>query len=251
MKTSRLIFFARLYPVLPMGLVLLAMLVGVSGGAQDRRGESPPGKKAGDQARGPRLGGDVWSSLSEEERRKLREVLRRVWSDPEVQNAREEVKNAAENYKKAVKAAVGKEDSKVAALLVKVQSENAGKARRLLPPGPPRPGDGKGERRSLAHLHIGGPDFLEKLSKEQRKQFLKAQAIAKDRPEVKDAWTELEKIRKKDDAIRKERLQAFTKLRRVSLQALLSVDPDLKDILPGGALHREQGKRSGKKKPAP
>ncbi len=259
MKTSCLKFRNRISTFLISAGALL-VLSGVSdGGAQERdSGKARKGadtrKKDADTRKmkrdshggGKRPGTAVWNSLSEEERKKLREVLRRVWSDPEVQSAREEVKNAAENYKNAVKTAVGNEDPLVAKLLVKVQSENAGNVSQLLPGRPPFPGDGKGERRGSEHLLVGPPGFLERLTEEQRRKFLKAQAIAKDSPAVKDAFKELDKIREKDESFRKERLQAFKKLRKASYQALLSVDPELKEFLPKGNFQRKGRKHPEK-----
>ncbi len=250
MKTSCLKFYARI----SRSLILMGALVILSGVSEVFSQERDAGKSRKDadsrkmkkdsRGSGKRPGSAVWNSLSEEESKKLREVLRRVWADPEVQSAREEVKNAAENYKKAVKNAVGEEDPLVAKLLVKVQSENAGNMSQLLPTRHPFPGEGKGDRRGAEHLLIGPPGFLEKLTEEQRRKFLKAQAIAKDRPAVKEALKDLEKIRKKDESFRKERLQAFMKLRKAGYQALLSVDPELKDILPKG-----EPPRAGRKRP--
>lgn len=247
MKTIYSIFFIRVVGIFFLGISLpgLSTLDAQDGDKSGDKKKKPPIRKKHDSKISPmRIGGDIWGSISEKERKKLREVLTRVWANPEVQSAREEVKNAAENYKEAVKNAVGNEDPLVAKLLVRVQAENEGRLKRLLPDRHPHHGGGAGERRGPEQMLMGPPGFLDRLSKEDRKKFLKAQLLAKEEPAVKEALKELGKIRRKDDAFRKERLQAFMKLRRVSAEALLSIDPELKTILPKISSFRVKNKHS-------
>ena len=205
--------------------------------AQESRGDQARKEEASRESkreshRGNPVGKRGWNNLSEEQQARLREAFRRAWADPEVLSAREEVKNAAKNYSNAVKRAVLKNDPSVAELLDKVQAENEGKVKQLLTNRMQHSGAGPGEKHPGGHFQIGPPGFLEKLSKEDRQKVLKAQAIARDLPEVKAVLMELEEIRAKEEDFRKERTKIFMKLRRTSRHALLSVDPDLEKILP-------------------
>jgi hypothetical protein len=101
---------------------------------------------------------------------------------------------------------------------------------------------------------MGPPGFLEKLSKEDRERFTKAEAVARGSDGVKVALRELESIQKEDELFRDRRLEAHRRMRKELIAAMVSADPGLKEMLqewdfPSGGKASRKGKgpeKSGK-----
>ncbi len=212
----------------------LSLLTGpFSGMAQDKEGGKPRVWEKKDREKI-----QAWESLSPEQREKLREALRGVWTDPAVINAREEVKHATEAYQAAIKAAVERADPTVSDLLSKVQ----GSGMMALPPdGPNGPGSsgtpGGASNRGFDQ-QIRPPGFLDGLSPEARVKFRKTEEEAMNSDAVKAARSELDRIRGEDEALRRERVEAHRKLRKVTVEEMIRIDPSIaamqKRLLDGG-----------------
>lgn len=196
---------------------------------------------------------EAWESLSPEQREKLREALRLVWTDPAVINAREEIKHASDAYQAAIKSAVEKADPSVAEVLAKIQG--AGGMGPVVPGGPggmTMPGgpgsSGGGPSRGFDE-QIRPPGFLESLPPEDREKFRKAEAAALESEPVKAARAELAKIRDEDEALRRKRLEAHRKLRKVTVEEMIRIDPSIapvqKRLLEAGKGGLTDKKKSG------
>jgi len=205
---------------------------------------------------------EVWESLSDEQRDKLKQALRDVWTDPAVISAREEVKQAGDAYQESITAAVSRVDPSVAEVMTRIQRSNSGMAHEhiwgrpplaigqggkgVLPPlhapGPQEKGGsgsqekgGSGPRRGFDD-QIKPPGFLDNLPPEARDKFRRAEAAALDSEVVKAARSELEKIREEDEVLRRKRLEAHRKLRKITIDEMERIDPSIAEIrkkLPG------------------
>lgn len=185
---------------------------------------------------------EAWQSLDSEQREALREALRSVWTDPAVISAREEVKHASEAYQSAIKAAVERTDPEVAALLDKVRGpDKAGE-------GPGFPGSPGGPSRRGFDEQIKPPGFLESLSPEEREKFRKAEEEAKRSERVVAARAELAEIRKEDEALRRKRLEAHRRLRSVTLEEMIRIDPSVAAIQKRLDGDRHRGRKGGRDK---
>lgn len=189
----------------------------------------------------------AWESLGPEQREKLREALRNVWTDPAVINAREEVKHASEAYQAAIRSAVERADPEVAGLLAKIQSSGGMGSGMMGAPGTPGMMPPRGFEEQ-----IRPPGFLDELAPEMRARYSKAESAAMDADAVKSARKELNDIRKEDDNLRRRRIEAHRKLRKVTVEEMLRIDPGLAEIhkrlLEGGRPDRD--KKDSKKKNA-
>lgn len=235
--------YSRLLCVLPLAISLLVFSF------------------SGAQAQGPKKGAqhldekksELWESLSEEERKQLKEALRKVWSDPTVISARDEVQQASEAYHRAMKAAISRADPAAGKLLSKMNERGGG-----------APGDRMGERRGPGGPFsrrgdrpvgeiMGFPAALEGFSDEERTRFREAESKARAASAVKEVLAELASSRENDDAIRKGRLQLYQKLRKVMLAEMVKIDPEIEALVvklrPVGSGPRPGGKDSGR--PAP
>lgn len=186
---------------------------------------------------------EKWESLSQEDREKLREALREVWTDPAVLSAREEVKLASEAYQEAIRNAVGKADPSVAGLLKEMQAVNEGNGRaRVKGDGPVRFGP-----RGLEYS-AGPPAFLENLTPEERELFKEAEQKAQSDKSVIAARKELEALRERDEQIRRQKMEAHQKMRRAVLEVMFADNPELKSLQ--SRLDFTPGKGKGKGRPA-
>ncbi len=171
----------------------------------------------------------AWESLSPEQREKLREALRKVWTDPAVINAREEIKHASDAYQEAIRSAVEKADPSMAGVLAKLQGAGGmGSGGGMgMPGGPGEPGKGTGGSPRGFEEQIRPPGFLESLSPEDREKFRKAETAALESEAVKAAREELTRIREEDEALRRKRLEAHRKLRKVTFEEMVRIDPSI------------------------
>lgn len=227
-------------PLLPACFAVsgaLALLGALPVAAQEKE---EPKARAGEKKDRDKAG--AWESLSSEQREKLRETLRGVWTDPAVINAREEVKHASDAYQAAIKAAVEKTDPAMAELLSKVQgagmmgplpSGAPGNPGRNGGPGPVPGSPGRG-----FEPQIRPPGFLDSLPPEARDQFRKAEAAAIESESVKAVRAELDQIRQEDEALRRKRIEVHRKLRKVTVEEMIRIDPSIapmqKRLLEGG-----------------
>ena len=198
------------------------------------QGDASPGKGAagfgGKPKSGNAMGGQAWESLDEEQKRKLREALRDVWTDPAVLSAREEVKVASESYQRAIRNAISKVDPSVAEVLKELQSLNEGRTQERLGGGP---GGGPHVRmmpRRGGDYPIGPPSFLENLSEDERERFQKAEKEARESDVVQKVKEELEMIRKEDESLRKRKMEGLRKVRIAVLNEMVQIDPSLEDL---------------------
>ena len=141
-------------------------------------------------------------------------------------SAREEVKQASESYQAAIKAAVSKADPSVAEAMAKIQRSNSGMANSQIS-GPPH--IGMGLKRGFDD-QIKPPGFLDSLPAEAREKFRKTEETAMASDVVKAAKAELEKIREEDEALRRKRLEAHRKLRKITLDEMVRIDPSIGEI---------------------
>ncbi len=173
---------------------------------------------------------ELWESLSEEEREKLKQALREVWSDPTVISARAEVSQASEAYRDAVKAAINRADPSAAKVLGKLHALSGGP--------PDRKGDRRGPgfhmsprgERSIGES-MGFPAGLGDFSPEERARFREVEKEAKETAAVKAVIAELEARREKDEAVRKSKLELYRKLRKTVLAEMVKIDPKVEALV--------------------
>lgn len=247
-------------------LCLSLLLISLSGIAQEKEESSKTrvwGKKDREKVQ-------AWESLSPEQREKLREALRGVWTDPAVINAREEVKHATEAYQAAIKAAVERADPSVTDLLSKVQGAGmmgamspggpGGPGGPSGPGGPGGPGSPNGSPRRGFDQQIRPPGFLESLSPEAREKFRKTEEAAMDSEAVKAARAELDRIHEEDEALRRKRIEAHRNLRKVTVEEMIRIDPSVAEMQkrlldggrpPGNADKKKDSESKEKKSPGP
>ncbi|NRB76285.1 MAG: hypothetical protein HRU46_18140 [Verrucomicrobiales bacterium] len=170
---------------------------------------------------------EMWDSLSDEEKEKLRTALREVWTDPAVINARDEVKSAAEAYQKAIREAVSKADPSMAELMAKAEKSIEGRIHDRIG-GPPSGRSGMFRR--AGDYPMSPPGFAEKLSPEEQEKFRKAEEAAKETPEVKKAQAALRGLHKQDEEMRRKRLEAHRQMRQAVLTEMVKKDPSLKEL---------------------
>lgn len=84
----------------------------------------------------PPMRSDEYDKLPEEERKYIREALDKVWSRPEVMEARERTLKAHAELRQTIRRSLEKSDPKAAAILAKVEPSDPD-AERELPPLPP------------------------------------------------------------------------------------------------------------------
>ncbi len=213
-------------PALRLRRLLLPMAVLLVSGWGWSQEAEPPKKRDGEKG-GPRS--EMWKELEPGQREALREALREAWTDPAVINAREEVKQAGEAYQAAIKAAVERVDPSLVALLEKVQSVDGPWPGRG-PGGPQKPGGHAGGAGRGFDEQIKPPGFLDSLPPEAREQFRKAEEAALESEAVKSARADLARIREEDEALRRKRLEAHRKLRKVTLDEMVRADPSIAEI---------------------
>jgi len=227
-------------------------LVSSTGVAQNvpEQSEKKPNKEEKGRPGGFSENREKWERLSEQEREKLRVALRDVWADPAVLSAREEVNEATKAFQEAIRFAMTNADPAVAELLKEVQSPSRGP---LTGRSPGRPGGQK----HMGEGPTGPPAFFEKMTPEERAQFRKVEAKARESEAVLTIRKELEAIQKEDEQLRRKRMETYRKMRRVVLAAMVKEDPTLGDKIaelgtlkgPGGkGGPKGKGKNSDEKK---
>ena len=174
-----------------------------------------------------------WQKLSPQDQKKLREALREVWTDPQVISARENVNRSAQEYQEAIRETIASKDPDTAKLLERIQ-----KSRSALPYGERRNGGAVKRYHSFLNgarsleLMLTPPGMMEKLSEQQRARFGNLSKQAREKPEVVQALRELKRIHEEDESIRKRKFEAIQKFRRLYFEALVELEPGLKEFIP-------------------
>jgi hypothetical protein len=229
---------SRSAPVFGTLSLICLFLVSPTGVAQDTPEQSE--KKPMKEEKGKRGGfsdnREKWEKLSEQDREKLKVALRDVWADPAVLSAREEVNEATKAFQEAIRIAMTNADPAVAELLKEVQSPSRGP---LTGRSPGRPGG----QRHMGEAPTGPPVFFEEMTPEERAQFRKVEAKARESEAVLTIRNELEAIQREDEQLRRKRMETYRKMRRVVLAEMMKEDPTLGDkIAELGALKGPGGK---------
>ncbi|MEM8954208.1 MAG: hypothetical protein AAGD22_08665 [Verrucomicrobiota bacterium] len=215
----------------------------------DRVGDKGPRKPGGGGYGGGGREG-MGEPLTEEERERVREVLAKVWQDPEVVAAKESVAMATEEYRDALKAAVLRVDPGAEELMARMHEKSRMMAMRK---------EHDAHRRRMFGGGGGGPlgpglhEFLARLSDEERLIFMEA----RDKADQTEAVRVLrEEMRAVEDP--EERMKYMTRSRDLLLQEMVKIDERVKELLPrlqsrggrpnGGGPGRAGGDGAGKKK---
>ncbi|MDB6075783.1 MAG: hypothetical protein JWO89_3423 [Verrucomicrobiaceae bacterium] len=147
--------------------------------------------------------------LSEEEKKRLRSAVEKVWNNTEVAAARERIMKANEDLRTTLRAALQKSDPDVVPILEKVKSPMPWEQHRNGPP-LPRPEDPNFPRQAAARL---GFELMAFAKPEQREAFRHLHEQVVELPEVKLAITKIQ------EAPPEGRMEAFKNLREVYKQA--------------------------------
>jgi hypothetical protein len=146
-----------------------------------------------------------WDQLSEDEKKKLRAAIEKVWEAPEVSAAREKIMKATEEMRTTLRSALEKSDPEAAKIMAKVKAPLPWQQHRGPPP-VPRPEDPGFPRQAAMRL---GFEMMALAKPEQREAFRHLHERVIELPMVKEAMGKLEA------APVGERLEAFKSLRDV------------------------------------
>jgi len=224
-------------------------------------GSKPPGREGGaSKGRGRTV--DPLVNLSSEERERFREAMRQAWSDPAVLQARDEVKEATEAYQEALVEAIKRNDPEVMAMMKKIRAAPDSPIKSLFSGGGPggrRPGGGSGGFRDFEAFITGeSPGFLKNLTEEQQKIYAQARERALESANFRTVVGKLRQLRKSDEAMRKERIEMFKRVRKTLHSEMIKADERVEAILPregmrpmppGAGPPRGPGKGPGRKRP--
>ena len=210
--------------------------------------ENQSGKGSGNEARkpgAPRGFGqserkDPFSQLSEEEKKRVRAVLTKVWQDPAVMAAKEGVRVSTEEYREALKKAVTRLDPEAAGLMNKVHegSESADMRKRFeenmggMRPGGPRGPGGPGKRPGGGGFMSDLPEFVRALTEEQRAIYLEAREQAESSEKIAELRKQVGALEKKERASREERYEMMMRMRRAMREEMIRIDPRVEKITP-------------------
>lgn len=184
------------------------------------------------------------ADMSTTDKEAMRKALRAVWENPEVMQARDEVKRATETFHQAIRKAVGEENPRVAVLVEKMhrggKSRNWGKKR----PGP----DGRTGRPPMGRApganHGAGPAgdgrgigpagfmaFSGDFSEEEKTRLEQARKKAMESEGFRQVQQDLRVLLKQGEELRKKRVEMFQRTRVAMTRALLEADPEIKPLL--------------------
>ena len=160
-----------------------------------RGGPNGPGGQGGMGGHGFGFGGPMnnrdrgqgMENLSETEKKRLREAVEKVWSNPEVAAAREKIMKANEELRAALREAVKKNDPEVVAIMEKVKTQFPWDQRRGPPP-LPRSDDPDFPNQAIARL---GLEMMTFAKPEQREAMRHLHERVLELPGVKDAVSKL------------------------------------------------------------
>ncbi|MDB6137736.1 MAG: hypothetical protein JWO94_808 [Verrucomicrobiaceae bacterium] len=218
-------FPATLAAMLLRGFVLVPALVLFVGAraafCEDGAPPPRPPQKPEDQGKPPHGGpggpghgfgfgggmmkGEGMDRLSEDEKKRLRAAVEKVWENPEVAAARERIIKANAELRTTLREALQKSDPDVVAILEKVKSP-APWEQHHSPPPMPRPEDPDFPRQATARL---GFEMMSFARPEQREAFRHLHERVLEQPGVKQAISRLQ------EAPQDGRMEAFKNLRDV------------------------------------
>ena len=225
------------------------------GKGENRRPPQDPSQRSGSRGFGNKPG-DPLNGLSEEERRRVREVLAKVWQDPEVMAAKESVRISTEEWRAAMKEAVNRVDPGVAELMNKMyeQSRSAEVRRRYEesmgkggPGGPGRPGGPPkgppGMRPGAGPNGMPGlPEYVRALDEEKKKIFLEARAKASEVESIRTLRSQMEKLYLQEKTTREERHRISMEMRRALREEMIRIDPRVAEFVPDVLTDRQHDK---------
>ena len=185
------------------------------------------------------------ADISAEDREAVKKALQAVWENPEVLQARDEVKRATDAFRQAIKKAVSQENPRVAALVERMHGSGRSREWEKKRPGsegrggkPPvgkRPGaNDRGAGASGESRGIGPVGFLAfhgDFSKEERKRLEMARKTAMESEEFRKVQEELTALLKQGEGLRKKRVDMFHRTRVEMTRAMIEADPEVKPLL--------------------
>ncbi|MCB1092361.1 MAG: hypothetical protein KDL87_12570 [Verrucomicrobiae bacterium] len=254
MKLNRL----RIPALLCGGLMLASTLSPIQAEPEGPPSESKRDRPEGKPPRGsferhpggkPEDGPDPFANLAPEQRDRLREAIRRAWSDPALIQARDEVKAATDAYQRALQAALIRTDPEIAGLIEEFRKSSQSDARGYLSPGFPGGrgpggggnGGGREGRGFEGFLVMENPSFLRDLDDEKKQIYREAHRKAMETPAVKERLESLKNMRQEDDDLRKKRTEAIRGMHQALRKALIDADARVAEFLP--KLNLEGGRR--------
>jgi len=182
----------------------------------------------------PRFDGydrEHWESLDESERGRLRSALREIWTDPQVISAREEVQQASDAYRRAVREAMARVDPSASTLLREMQSAGEGRSRERLGSAPPGPRGRPPGIRPPEFAPVVPPGFLDRFPQSEQERFRRAEAKAQRSEQVESTRRRFAELREQDEELRKSRFEAHLEMRKALFEAIVSEDPGLKEMI--------------------
>ena len=165
--------------------------------AQEPPLPKPPGDEHGKPPRGPGgprfgMGGGMresgWDQLNEDEKKKLREAIDKVWDTAEVAASRDKIMKATEEMRTTLRTALEKSDPDAAKIMAKVKTPFPWPSHRGPPP-MPNPEDPNFPRMATMRL---GFEMLSIAKPEQREAMRHLHERLVELPSVKDAAAKLE-----------------------------------------------------------
>jgi len=154
---------------------------------------------------GPMKGGQGMEGLTEDEKKRLRGAVEKVWGNAEVAAAREKIMKANEELRATLREALKKTDPEVVAILEKVKTSPLAWDQHRGPP-LPRPEDPDFPAQATARL---GFEMMSFARPEQREAFRHLHDRVVELPAVKEAITKLKA------APHEGRIEAFKNLKDV------------------------------------
>jgi hypothetical protein len=182
------------------------------------------------------------AEMSPEDREAVRKALQAVWENPEVLQARDEVKRATEAFHKAIRKALGQQDPLVAEMVEKMHGggkpgdwENRGSGPGDRPVGKPPVRNERGSRPSGTEGRGIGPAgmlaFHGDYSKEEKAHLEEVRKKAMESEEFKRVQEELKALLKQGEDLRRKRVELFHQTREEITKAMIKVDPEVEPLL--------------------
>lgn len=197
--------------------------------------------KEGREARGA-MKGHPMADLSQEDKAAVRKALQSVWENPEVLQARDEVKRATETFRAAIKKAMQQEDPRVAKLVEKMHRRHkpegdmhGGRPPKGRPPRGLPPGSERGPRAPEDMKRGIGPEgfmgFFGDLSEDEKERLKAARQKALESQEFKEMEEKLKALMEEGAQLRKKRVQMFQQTKKEMAKAMIQVDPGVEPLL--------------------
>jgi hypothetical protein len=225
---------------------------------KDHPRKRPPG------AEDPRRDSDPFRDLSPEQREKLREAVRKAWSDPSVLQARDELKTAAETYQNAIYSAIKRSSPDMAEAVDLLRKNSSSELKMYSSPGMgrgpggggpgPSPGggpSGRGWKEVEGFMTMESPSFLRELPADKQKIYRDAHRKAMESAGVKAKVESLKSLRQEDENMRKKRIDAIRGVHLAIRRALIEADSRVSEFLPENRRPGSEGKGGERSKGNP